>query len=629
MPVRPGELRELASDRRPRREATLGSLGPGLEPDAGSRPPVAGLVAREHAFIEDAVEHRGHLLPADDREDRRLGDPVEQRELALLDLEVDPERGAGQPGTEQKIAGHRRRPDRSDEAPLLRVGEDGEHGLERGVVVDPVHEAAIQVLDPEPGHRSGELRSDRFDRPVTTGTSNLGADLDTGPSAEDLAQGLLARSVGVRRRRVEPGDADVERLFHYAPRATVGVGTGTDQHATEPEGVDGAGVGRHLASASMRPAVVDVDSHFQEPISWLADVDPILARSLPGSVLVDGMAAFAGQSSRALPARPFWDALERWGRTSTLADAPALAEDPATQSMFGTTAFDPANRLRWLDQAGIDHQFCHPTLGAIMWSGAGVVDGARRQVARSYNRWAVAASSSSSGRLHASMLIDTSDLDWSCRELEWAAAHGCCTVLLPIDVDLWTRLSTEEAAVGFWEVLDATGIAAVLHVGVVGRNVRRTTVVGHWADVPLQAQRCLARWATASIATGRRTRILVQELGVDWAAPWRRNLERAVATPVVEYLAGEAELSLGDALDRIVWSVLPRDVTSGVVGSDEPITLAFGSDHPHREGWGGDDPVGSFRACVGEGALVATWPDLVPVVATDHVTVTAPSHSSG
>lgn len=376
----------------------------------------------------------------------------------------------------------------------------------------------------------------------------------------------------------------------------------------------------------MRPVIVDVDSHFQEPVTWLVDSDPALAASIPGTVLLGGMAAFAGQDIQALPPTPFWEALQHWAPESTLADAEHLVDDPATRPLFGAMPFDSSERLRWLDQAGIDHQFCHPTIGAILWSGASSTDGTRSAVAREYNRWAVAASANTAGRLHASVLMEPTDLAWSCAELKWAASQGCRTVILPIDVNLWSRLMASEAD-RFWSIVEETDMTAVLHVGVVDGDDAAANVLGHWVDVPLQAQRCLARWATSPAASKGRGRILVEELGVDWALPWMRNLRRAEAAEVVRHLGGEREHSAGELLERIVWSVLPRDTVSEVIASGERITLAFGSDHPHQEGWTGDDPVGAFRARIGDYEHVARWSGLDPVI-TAHAAA-ATSHASG
>jgi hypothetical protein len=90
--------------------------------------------------------------------------------------------------------------------------------------------------------------------------------------------------------------------------------------------------------------------------------------------------------------------------------------------------------------------------------------------------------------------------------------------------------------------------------------------------------------------------VLVQELGIDWAVPWLRNLRRSEATPVLSVLAPSATTSLyATARSQVAWVPLPRDPIEEVLASSDAPRLVFGSDFPHSEGWG-DDPLASARS---------------------------------
>lgn len=343
--------------------------------------------------------------------------------------------------------------------------------------------------------------------------------------------------------------------------------------------------------------VLDADSHFQEPVNWLADTDEALARRCPGTALLVGMANFVGVDPRQPPDTPFWNALARWATSSTLADTRALANDEATAGFFSAEPFDAATRTEWLDRNGIDHQVCNPTVATQMHLGTSVVaPSLAAAVARTFNEWAAAVTHDWS-RLHATALVDLSDEGDESHHLKRFADSGSLTYLLPIDEGVWSSLGTEPLARLSNDALEL-GLAAVMHLGVaLPAATRPGGSVPRWADNQLRAQRCLLGWVVSQRDHGRPCgSVLVQELGIDWAVPWLRNLRRSEATPVLSMLAPSRSTSLySTARSQVAWIPLPRDPIEEVVASSDAPRLIFGSDFPHSEGWG-LDPLAAARS---------------------------------
>lgn len=353
-----------------------------------------------------------------------------------------------------------------------------------------------------------------------------------------------------------------------------------------------------VSPSSQVRTVVDGDSHMQEPAGWLVQTDSALARSCSGQALLLGTAGFACVDPRDPPDTAFWRTLTRWARDHSMADVTALVDDPHTCRYFSSPAFDPDARIAWLDGARISHQICNPTIAAHVAIGASALsERTGRRVTHAYNEWARAAIGRNGDRLHPTILVDLALTGEALGELEAGAEFGSASFLLPIDEGLWRRLAHPDAH-RFWKGVASLGLMPSLHLGVTSRARPGLPTAAAWADMQLQAQRCLLHWVSSRHAANHPTvRVLVQELGVDWALPWMRNLQRAASTPVVRQLGATttADRSMLEvASTQIVWLPLPRDPLEAVLREAPTLPIAFGSDFPHSEGWG-LDPVSAFE----------------------------------
>lgn len=239
--------------------------------------------------------------------------------------------------------------------------------------------------------------------------------------------------------------------------------------------------------------VLDADSHFQEPVTWLADIDETLARQCPGQALLVGTANFVGVDPHCVPGTPFWNALTHWAACSTLADVHGLLEDDATASFFSAKPFDAEERTRWLDMVGIDHQICNPTVAAHMQLGITAVEPAlAASVTHAYNEWAAAATRGWR-RLHPTTLVDVYTGRGASPNLESVAESGSLTFLVPIDEAVWGGFGNDSLAPLWREGLDL-GLTAVMHLGVAWpTGTPPQGSVSRWADTQLRAQRCFTQ----------------------------------------------------------------------------------------------------------------------------------------
>src|SRR5262245_28631784 len=111
--------------------------------------------------------------------------------------------------------------------------------------------------------------------------------------------------------------------------------------------------------------VIDVDSHFLEPVDWLARVSPALAAEIPPCDPIERIVqGVVGDLLEVVPRsqRPanLLDLLAPSGRRHLEA---MLAMNEEEREQAAPSSYDAAARLRFCDEHGIDVQFLNPTLG--------------------------------------------------------------------------------------------------------------------------------------------------------------------------------------------------------------------------------------------------------------------------
>ena len=179
--------------------------------------------------------------------------------------------------------------------------------------------------------------------------------------------------------------------------------------------------------------VIDVDSHFMEPVDWLEQVDPTLAKEIPPSDesfierVVQGV---VGDLIEAIPRkqRPenLIDLLAPSGKRSLQALLAATAEQQKELLTTPPTGYDADARINFCDEHGIDIQLVNSTMGATPYVLA--MKQGRRDLAlrafQAFNTWAAGTFHGHTDRLIPVSLVDIADVDWAIAEITRMRALG-------------------------------------------------------------------------------------------------------------------------------------------------------------------------------------------------------------
>src|SRR5262245_50520414 len=119
----------------------------------------------------------------------------------------------------------------------------------------------------------------------------------------------------------------------------------------------------HKIKGEAQMRVIDVDSHFMEPIDWLEQVDPTLAKEIPPSdesFIERGVQGVVGDLIEAIPRkqRPenLIDLLAPSGKRSLQALLAATAEQQKEMLKTPPSGFNGDARIKFCDEHDIDIQ---------------------------------------------------------------------------------------------------------------------------------------------------------------------------------------------------------------------------------------------------------------------------------
>lgn len=363
---------------------------------------------------------------------------------------------------------------------------------------------------------------------------------------------------------------------------------------------------------STRSPIIDVDSHFQEPLDWLERIDADAAEAAtPSDVFASFADAVVGEISSSMPgdaadnaarflppfAREFAKQFE--GMTATEIQQ-RIADSPLADLLATPGGLDPVQRLAHLDDEGIDHQIVNPGLGLV------TLNRIRRHAPQytqramaAYNTFAADAVDGHTSRLWPTTVVDLSDPDWSTAELNRMRARGSRSFLIyPIEPVAGKSLAHVDLD-PIWHVAAEMGMAAIMHVGAgnvkldpgwanTGREELGDVAFLAWSQISQIPQVGL----TAMIAGGVFERhpeliVIVEEFGIEWVPGWLRWIENIVDVDVIRMMMGGWNLPAkpSDYVRRNVRiSPLRGQPVDVVLDELDDTILVFGSDFPHPEG---------------------------------------------
>lgn len=200
-------------------------------------------------------------------------------------------------------------------------------------------------------------------------------------------------------------------------------------------------------------------------------------------------------------------------------------------------SWDPAERLRILDQEGIDIALLYPTIG-ICWEGHVQDPKLAHAYTEAYNRWLCDFCGHDPKRLVPIMHLNLLDVDLAVKEMHRAHAAGCRGIYISPDMYARGRRRFDDPALDpFWSTAQELGLPVAFHVVV---RDQPTTSYADPLDDTNGARFGLFNFAflaidvmaafTELLTTGvleryPRLKVTVLESGANWISAWLDRLD--------------------------------------------------------------------------------------------------------
>jgi uncharacterized protein len=357
--------------------------------------------------------------------------------------------------------------------------------------------------------------------------------------------------------------------------------------------------------------VIDVDSHFMEPIDWLEQVDPTLAKLIPPSDesfierVVQGV---VGDLLEAIPRkqRPenLIDLLAPSGKRSLQALLAATAEQQKEMMTVPPTGYDAEARIKFCDDHGIDIQLVNSTMGTTPYVLA--MKQGRRDLAlrafQAFNSWAAGTFHGHTDRLIPVALIDIADVDWAIAEMTRMRAAGSRAFQVRADPVSDKKSFTHPDFEPLWSAAEDLGMAVIFHIGGGRSEVKHGWYFNggdpsHYAILHLINGQVVPQIAlSAMIIDGvlerhPRLTVIVEELGIGWVPNLMSMLDSVTVGPYgAQFGIGQGDYKLplkpSEYITRQVrfTPLTSCDPIQPTFGQLPPELLVFSSDFPHQEG---------------------------------------------
>jgi predicted TIM-barrel fold metal-dependent hydrolase len=353
--------------------------------------------------------------------------------------------------------------------------------------------------------------------------------------------------------------------------------------------------------------VIDSDSHFTEPLDWFQQANPSLAAEIPPVPFVDMIVdTVAGDALTLLPPemRPSdpLNIVPKHFRAAAMAlkDLPPEERQQALASSAGTAINDGADRVRWMDEHGIDVQILVPSSGFGPYKQAKRAGLTHLQNAalETYNTWASDRTFGHTDRLIPVTLIDLADTDWAVGELRRMRDRGSRVFQVPAaPVDNKSLGHPDFDRV--WSTAEDLGMAVYFHVtaqhsrfhpgwindGSDGDHFMFVSYVNA-GQVPMMA---LSSLVVSGVLDRHPGLVAISaELGIEWLPYWLRVMDGycrkndmstffhdyTLPLKPSEYAQRQIRVAVLRLTDEIrpVYDRIPDDI------------LVFSTDWPHPEG---------------------------------------------
>ena len=353
--------------------------------------------------------------------------------------------------------------------------------------------------------------------------------------------------------------------------------------------------------------IIDVDSHFYEPLDWLEESAPRLAERLPPPSITDFIFQFVASDLIAsipeelMPSDPM-DLLP--GMKPFLDGLPA--PEQLTKLYRRELAFShPEERVKLCDEQGIAVQLINSNWAHMPYLQAlelGQPDLAL-EVAGAYNTWASERLHGYTDRLVPITFLDLRDVDWAVAELARMRDAGSRAFGIrpgPVDAQRSLTHPDHEAV---WSAAEDLGMVCIFHTGPSGPAQLNPGWAANGGRPSTFALLNTLQGPTVKLALGAMIFdgvferhpglvVLVEELGVAWLPEFLAKIDSlAKGRGRVPY---EFPLLPSEYVRRQVRvaALSTTDDVTPLLGQVPPEILVYSTDYPHPEG--GKDPFRTF-----------------------------------
>lgn len=352
--------------------------------------------------------------------------------------------------------------------------------------------------------------------------------------------------------------------------------------------------------------IIDVDSHFHEPVDWFEKANPALAAKLPQmSATEQFLDIVVGDLFSSIPPamRPDPLALVPEFVRQSYEDFLKGGEPPATAvaaGAFSPAANQPAARVEWMDTRGIDKQVILPSLGYHPYRHA--VRNAPElalDTLDTYNRWAAERLHGFTERLIPATVVDLADVDWSLRQLAHMRAVGSRVAWVKADPHDGKALNHPDFE-RFWSACEDLEMTVMFHVGGARAAMHPGWAVNGGNIEAFYRLASIARQLVPQMALGAmifggvlerhpKLAIIVSELGIDWLPHFLETIDMEAdnARPRLLTMAPYTlPLKPSEYMRRqvMVSVVHQQDVLRPTIERVPEGMIVFSSDFPHVEG---------------------------------------------
>jgi predicted TIM-barrel fold metal-dependent hydrolase len=345
--------------------------------------------------------------------------------------------------------------------------------------------------------------------------------------------------------------------------------------------------------------IIDVDSHFYEPLDWLGENFPDLARQLPPPSITDFIFKFVAS-----------DVLQAIPPEQQLEDPMDLFPDlrgflgslPSPETLMKMYEKDravshPEERIELCDDQGIELQFINSNWAHMPYIQAqemGRPDLAL-QVLAAYNTWAGERLHGYTDRLVPITFLDLRDPDWALRELSRMREAGSRAFGIKPAPPSADRSLTHPDLEPVWSAAEDLGMVAIFHTGPSGPAQLNPGWLANGGEPTTFALLNLVQGPAVKLALAAlifdgvferhpRLAVLVEELGISWLPEFLARIDqlakgrgRAPYTlPLLpsEYIARQVRVAALATTDKL-YPILDQ-VPEGLI--------VYSTDYPHPEG---------------------------------------------